>query len=149
MVADPSIDYDTLEPASMLAYVRSLIPDMELLPDPHAPQAEPSYLFDDATLVRYIAFARGKNPKRAAADACHAVAGSEMLILKSITTEDLVTKGDALGKVWEEKAARLRKEADEDDDSDGAGDNSDFLSVPFIRRPLPYDASRHFGRGRW
>lgn len=134
-------DYDQLPSDSALAYVRSLIPDMEKLRDPLNADNEDSYLFDDATLERFIAFARGNNPKRAAADACDAIGGSEMLILKVVTTEDLATKGDVLGKEWGAKATRLRRDADADDDA-GDVSNSFIASSPYLKRPVPYDPMR-------
>lgn len=137
----PDQEYDSLPSDSVLAYVRSLIPDMEKLRDPLNPDADASYLFDDATIERFIAFARRNHPKRAAADACQAIAGSEMLILKAITTEDLMTKGDALGKEWGAKATRLRREADEDEQED-LYDGSGITSAPFLKRPVPYDPMR-------
>lgn len=134
--------YDDLPADSVLAYVRSLIPDMEQLSDPHDPEAAPSYLFDDPTLERFIAFARGNSPKRAAADACMALAGSELLILKKLTTEDLMTDGPNVAKEHRERAARYRREADEDDSEE---DNSGFASAPFLKHPVPFDPQRRWG----
>lgn len=135
------LDYDDLPADSALAYVRSLIPDMEKLRDPLNEESPESYLFDDATLQRFLAFARGNNPKRAAADACDAVGGSELLILKAITTEDLATKGDVLGKEWGAKATRLRREADADDEAGDVG-NSFITSSPYLKRRVPFDPMR-------
>lgn len=137
--------YEDLEAGSVVGYVRSLIPDMEQLADPADPTIAASYLFDDATLERYILFARNGHPKRAAADACMALAGSELLILKKITTEDLMTDGAAVAKEHRERATRLRKEADEDEASEE--DNSGMFIVGFRKYPRPFDAEARIRRG--
>lgn len=146
------VDYDSLQEGDPIAFVRSLIPDMEKLDNPSDPTAEPSYLFSDRTLRDFIAFAKNNNPRRAAADACEAVAGSEALILKVLTTEDLATNGAALAKEWGAKATRLRNQAkdDEENDDDGSG----AFSVPFIKRPTQFDPQailqrNRFGFPRW
>jgi len=132
--------YDQLPADSVLAYVRSLIPDMEQLDDPINPDGAASYLFDDATLNRYIAFARGNSPKRAAADACMALAGSELLILKKLSTEDLSTDGAAIAKEHRERATRYRAEAGSDEDADE--DHGGIVRAGFPRVPALYDAER-------
>lgn len=148
MAAD--LPYDEYPADSPIAYVRSLIPDMEMLDDPLDPTAEPSYLFDDATLNRFLAFARGNSPKRAAADACVALAGSELLILKKITTEDLMTDGPNVAKEHRLRAVDLRKQADDDDE--GLEDNSGIFTAPFVPMPAPFRPGRstsRFARGGW
>lgn len=128
--------YDALAFDDPMAYVRSLIPDMEQLSDPSDPAAAPSYLFDDATLKRFLLYARDNNPKRAAADALLALAGSELLILKEITSADFSTKGSDVAKEHRMRAEDLRADADEDQRAD---DNSGLLSAPYLKHPLPFN----------
>lgn len=134
------IAYDDLPAESLVGYVRSLIPDMEQLQDPTDPDLPASYLFDDVTIERYLAFARDQHPKRAAADACMALAGSELLILKKLTAEDFATDGAAVAKEHRERATRYRAEADQDDNAEE--DNSGIFMVPFVPHPRQF---RPFG----
>lgn len=131
----PDALYET-DPTAAVALVRSLIPDMEQLPDPSGQDSTESYLFDDVTLVGYLSLNNG-SVKRAAADACDALGSSQMLILKKLTTDDLATDGPALAKEYGARAQRLRSAADNDDDR--AEDNSAFYLLPYHKRPVQFD----------
>lgn len=133
--------YGDLPADSPLGFLRAMIPDTEQLQDPQDATAAPSYLFDDATLTRYLALAKS-NVYFAAALACEAVAGSELLILKVITTEDLMTGGDKVAKEWGAKAARYRRDADAEDKGDGSG----IFRVPYVRRPPQFNAETAYRR---
>lgn len=132
--------YSDLPSDSALGDVRALIPDVEQLGDPLDPTAEDSYIFDDATLGRYLRINRD-NVKRATADACEALGTSEMLILKKLITEDLSTDGATLAKEYGAKAQRLRAQADREEEDD-SGDGTGFFRVGYARRPIPFDAER-------
>ncbi len=133
--------YEDLPADSPLAFVRALVPDMEQLQDPQDASAPPSYLFDDATLTRYLVLAKS-NIYLAAALACEAVAGSELLVLKSILTEDLQTNGDKVAKEWGAKAARLRRDAEQEE----VGDNGGIFRAPYVRRPPQFNAETAYRR---
>lgn len=83
-------------------------------------------LFSDQDVSDVLAMYTGKADqvavKRAASELLYRVAASEVLISKKITTQDLATDGPAVSAELRALAARLRKEADdEDDDADAAG----------------------------
>lgn len=132
MVAD--ILYSAREADDPIADVRALIPDIEQLTDPSDPAAEPAYIFDDATLTRYLRL-NGGSVKLATADACEALGTSEGLILKVITQDDQATNGAALMAQYGAKATRLRTQAAKDDAT--AGSDAGIIAAPFrgTRRP--------------
>lgn len=85
-----------------------------------------SQLFSDQDVSDVLAMFDGKADgvavKRAASELLYRVAASEVLTSKVITTQDLSTNGAAVSAELRALAARLRKEADdEDDQSDAAG----------------------------
>lgn len=143
--------YEDLEENDPLGDVRALIPDIEQLGNPLEPTEAVSYLFNDATLSRFLRINRG-NVRRAAADACEALGSNELMILKKITTaEGLSTDGSVLAKEYGAKATRLRAQADKADDDD-SGDGGGFVHVGYVRRPIPFDAASHVpgdGRAPW
>lgn len=148
-----------------IAEIRALIPDTERLADPAHPEAEPSYLFDDVSLARYVKLAGGSivttgeddqrvisvtassaQVLRAAAHACEALGSSEMLVLKKITSEDLATDGAVLANQYGAKAKRLRDEAQQLDDG-ASDDGGGFFLHPFVPRPAGFDAQVIASRG--
>lgn len=146
-------DYDILPEGSPIGDIRALIPDTERLADPAHPEAAASYLFDDASLSRYLRLAGGTKDEatpaqvlRATAHACEALGTSEMLVLKKITSEDLATDGATLANQYGAKAKRLRDEAQQLDD--GANDDGGgFFTVPYAKRPAGFDAETIMQRG--
>lgn len=79
-------------------YVRLLISDL---------QDEP--IFSDEEI--HTVLTHETSPKRAAAQLLLIIAGSELLLAKKLTTQDLVTDGPAVAKELREQAAVLRREA--------------------------------------
>ena len=112
--------------------IRSLVPDVELLEDPSDLAAEPSYIFDDATLQSYLALARD-NVFRAAAIAVNTLATSEALILKVLRSDDRVTDGAKLADALGNRAKWLNDQADEQDEEDGLYES--FNIFPYIEHP--------------
>lgn len=130
--------------------VRALIPDVEEIPNSNRPGDAPEYLFSDDHLgvfldtvgatptdpndsLTYVS--TGAQNFWAAALACDAIGGSEALISKVITTEDLATDGAKLGNYWTNRAKWLRQQAAqlESDEFDG------FEIVPFYPRPVHWE----------
>lgn len=109
--------------------VRHLIPDFEEVD--WRDDNSPSTLFTDEVIQTYLDVNAG-NVKRAAAQACRALAISEGLISKVIKTEDLQTDGAKLARAFLEAARDLEDSADNDEDRDGWGA---FEVVRF--RPTP------------
>lgn len=108
------------DPTSPTGAVRLLISDI----DPAAP------IFTDAQIAGYLTVA-ASNRFLAAAFALEAIAASEVLVSKKITTQDLQTDGPAVAKELRALAAQMRKNADEVDE-DGE------LFAAYI---LPFDTS--------
>ena len=115
--------------------VRALIPDVEQVD--FTGEGEPSYLFSVAHIASYLSLYGDKIPrsrvKRAAADAITAIAVSEGLISKVITTEDLQTDGSKLANSLLNGAKQLREDANKDDED--AEESFGFEIVDF--RPYP------------
>lgn len=109
--------------------VRHLIPDFEEVD--WEDNASPSTLFPDEVIQTYLDVNDG-NVKRAAAQACRALAVSEALISKVIKTEDLQTDGAKVANALLGVARDLEQSADRDDERD---DNSAFDIIPFYPRP--------------
>lgn len=107
-----SLDYS--QPVNQ---VRLLIPDIIKLEDPKDLRKPPSYLFSDMELFGYLAI-EGGNVKRAASRALMAIATSETLILKVISTDNKSTNGATLGAELRAQAKRLWDEAKEAETSD-------------------------------
>lgn len=137
------IPYEELPADSLLGFVRAMIPDIIQLDNPLDPTEAPSYLFSDGTLERFLAMNSG-SARRAAAEACLALAGNENLILKKVTTEDLATDGPAVAKEHRMRAADLRDVADREDRAKDPGIG--IFTTPLYSRPR-FDAERIMHRG--
>ena len=109
------IDY-----GSPVGQVRLLIPDED----------EGSLLLDDAKIAGYLAM-EGGDVKLAAAQALDAIASSEVLISKKITTEGgMSTDGPAVAAELRQRAEGLRQQV-----ADGVGDeDAGFDVVDFAPR---------------
>lgn len=112
----------TLDPSTELGQIRLLTTDV----------SEAFPLHTDADLTAFLAM-EGGNVKRAAAASLEAIATSETLVGKKITTQDLSTDGPAVAKDLRERAKGLRDQADKadaeaDDDADGFG--FDYVDMP-------------------
>lgn len=158
-MAQADIAFSELEDGNALGDVRALIPDTEQLPNPSNPDEEPSYLFSDSILGRYLRLhgatkdgagdyaATLAQIKRATADACYALGRSEMLILKKITSQDRSTDGSVLANQYRLMGDRLVADADAleaGDDEPGA------IVIRYRPRPAAFDgeyAAR--GSSRW
>lgn len=109
--------------------VRDLIPDIEEVD--WEDNGSPSTLFTDAQITTYL-FVNDENIKRAAAQACRALAVSEALISKVIKTEDLQTDGAKVANALLVAARDLEQSADRDDERE---DGSAFDVIPYYPRP--------------
>lgn len=109
--------------------VRDLIPDIEEVD--WEDNGSPSTLFTDAQITTYL-FVNDENIKRAAAQACRALAVSEALISKVIKTEDLQTDGPKVANALLVAARDLEQSADKDDERE---DGSAFDVIPYYPRP--------------
>lgn len=112
------IEYDTDE-----GKVRLLIADTD----------ENHLIFEDAQITGFISIARNGSVKRAAADALDAIATSEALISKVIRTQDLQTDGAKLADALRKHATELRRQADDDDETDGGASFFDIIPGPCRR----------------
>ena len=90
--------------------VRALIPDIEQLPNAADPTAPDEFMFSDAHLTAFLVL-NANDVRLAAADACEVLGTSEAIILKVITTEDLVTDGSKLMAQYLARAKQLRDTA--------------------------------------
>ena len=79
----------------------------------------------DDMIAGYLALEDG-NLRRAAAEALDAIASSEVLLSKVITTQDRSTNGAAVAESLRRHAAALRARADADD----AADEPFFMLIP-------------------
>lgn len=122
---------DLMDYGAPVNQVRLLIPDLEKLEDPRDLRKPPEYIFTDAQLTGYLAI-EGGNVKRAASRALMALATTEALILKVITTDDKQTDGAKLGAELRAQAKRLWDEAEADE-----ANNTTFQFIGF--RPVPED----------
>jgi hypothetical protein len=76
------------------------------------------YLFFSDAEIESILTMYGDNPKLAAARALETIAGSQALLLKSWSTDDLSVRGDQIAKELREVAKQLRAEAADWESSD-------------------------------
>jgi hypothetical protein len=114
----------TLDPETEVGQIRLLTTD----------QDEAFPLHTDAQLAAFLAM-EGGNVKRAAAASLEAIATSETLVGKKITTQDLSTDGPAVAKDLRERAKGLREQADQaDDDAEADADGYGFDSVAMPSR---------------
>lgn len=108
----------TTDPADPIGQIRLLTTDVD--------EAFP--LHTDAELAAFLAMEAGVI-KRAAAASLEAIATSETLVSKKITTQDLSTDGPAVAKDLRERAKGLRDQAEAErvfdlDQADGFGFDS-------------------------
>lgn len=73
--------------------------------------------FSDAEITALLGL-YDNSPKLSAARALETIAGSQVLLLKSWSTDDLSVRGDAIGKELREIARQLREEALSESSSD-------------------------------
>jgi hypothetical protein len=98
-------------------------------------------LHTDAELTAFLAL-EGGNVKRAAAASLEAIAASETLVGKKITTQDLSTDGPAVAKDLREAARLLRGQADEADAATDAATDDFGFDFVHINGPSPWS---HWG----
>jgi hypothetical protein len=129
------VDYTT-----NIGRVRKYIPDVIQLPDPKDPLAEPSYMWPDEAIQSFIDDETSNAPEsvadritifRAAASILIATANNENLILKKITTDDLVTDGPSVSKAMLATAQELRKRADDLEFTAGAEETFTIVPSPY------------------
>ena len=116
-----------------VARVRGLIPDIEELPNSADPSGPVEFIFSDPHLQSFLDL-NGGSVRLAAADACEVLGLSEALILKVITTEDLVTDGSKLMQQYLARAKQLRDV--EVNFGSGTGDVVDGFDVVPYYTPL-------------
>lgn len=122
------IDYD-----SPLGQVRLLISDV---------QSGDGQILDDMQILGFLSL-NDKNVRRAAADALDAIASSETLVSKVITTQDLQTDGSKVAQSLRNHADRLRSQANSDDIDDFAFDIVD--TTPSHRPPPELSEPQFWG----
>lgn len=128
--------------SSDIGKVRALIPDVDQVDFNET--GTPSYIFDDAHLATLLGL-YGTNedaPRvpilRAAADACEALAVSEVLISKVTKTEDLQTDGARSANAIMARAIQLRAAANQ---AEQEALEVGFTIIDFREQPaevLPY-----------
>lgn len=96
----------TYDPSTPAGQVRLLINDVG---DP--------FTFTDDEIAAFIGLAIGGSVLRAAATALDTIASNEALVSKVIKTQDLSTNGPAVAAELRARAATLRQQADDTDDS--------------------------------
>ncbi|MCW2132890.1 hypothetical protein [Arthrobacter sp. VKM Ac-2550] len=101
---------------------------------------EATPVLSDDIIDGYLSLNDG-NIYRAAADALDAVATTETLLSKKITSQDLSTDGPAVAKELRAKAASLRAKADADD---AAAETGFFDIIPFGFVPGPEGAEMRY-----
>jgi hypothetical protein len=123
--------------SSGVGRVRKYIPDLIELPDPQDLTGPKSYIFSDEELESFIndETLDGVLPetswriRRAAAWAMIALANSENLILKKITTQDQQTDGPAVARALLQAADALFAHAAREEVA--ANETELFIHVPF------------------
>lgn len=125
-----------------VAQVRSLIPDVEKIPNSLRPGSPKEYKFSDEHLQAFLDLSKltpdqvTGNPYRAAALAVSALAMTEAEIGKVIKTEDLQTNGATVMNAMQPRAAWLNSMADLwDENQDGGG----FTLVPYYLSPPQWE----------
>jgi hypothetical protein len=111
--------------ADEIRVVRTLIPDTDAV----FGAAHNEYLFTDGQITDFLTVGAG-SPIRAAAYANYAIATSEVLISKVITTQDLQTNGASVANSLINKANGLFQQADKID----AGQMNEFFDIVFPSR---------------
>lgn len=93
-----------------------------------------NYVFEDDELSTFYDV-EGDSLKRAAALALETMASNEAFVLKVIRLMDLQTNGAQTAKALMERAAALRKQADDEEYAeDGAFDIAEWVTDPFSAR---------------
>lgn len=98
----------TTDPTTAIGMVRLLCTDLD----------EVAPLFTDAQITAFLTL-ESSNVRLAAAQALDTIASSEALVGKKIRTQDLQTDGPAVAAELRERAAALRKQADDIDPATG------------------------------
>ncbi|MEV5819298.1 hypothetical protein AB0L22_08995 [Micromonospora haikouensis] len=117
----------TVDPATPVGMVRLRISDLD----------EATPLFEDAQLAALI-LAEGGNVKRGAAAALEIIAGSEVLISKVISTQDLTTNGAAVAAELRALAKTLREQAAEEEQDGGTAPGQNLLPLYAFPPPVPH-----------
>lgn len=121
---------DLADEQKQIGQVRHLIADLDPI----------NQLFTDEQLQTYLElndWDTGNKPGiyRAAADALHAVATTEVLLSKKIRSQDVSTDGPAVAKELREQASAFRARADKAEakaEAEAAATDSFFDIVPFV-----------------
>ena len=92
----------TYDPATDAGKVRLLISDTQ----------DTNHIFEDTEIASFLDIS--EDPRLAAAMALESIAVSEVLLLKVITTQNLSTHGEKMGRILKELAESLRVRVDQD-----------------------------------
>jgi hypothetical protein len=92
----------TYDPATDAGKVRLLISDTQ----------DTNHIFEDTEIAAFLEV--NDDPRLAAAMALESIAVSEVLLLKVITTQNLSTHGEKMGRILLELAVSLRTRVDQD-----------------------------------
>jgi hypothetical protein len=136
---------------SPVGRVRKYVPDLQELPDPLNPAAPPSYIFSDADIQSFISDEAGEGTvqnwhiRRAAAWAMIALANTENLILKKITTQDQQTDGPAVARQLIAAASLLFEQAKAEEAASTTASETEGLIAVFqpVTHDYAYDRITH------
>jgi len=92
----------TYDPSTDSGKVRLLISDTQ----------DTNHIFEDTEIAAFLEV--NDDPRLAAAMALESIAVSEVLLLKVITTQNLSTHGEKMGRILLELAVSLRTRVDQD-----------------------------------
>jgi hypothetical protein len=92
----------TYDPSTDAGKVRLLISDTQ----------DTNHIFEDTEIASFLEIS--DDPRLAAAMALECIAVSEVLLLKVITTQNLSTHGEKMGRILKELAESLRVRVDQD-----------------------------------
>lgn len=130
-----AIDY-----TAPLGQVRLLISDTD----------ETNLVLTDQMVNGFLGLAPGGNVRLAAADALDAIAISEVLVLKVMTTLDVQTDGASLARVLQGRAAQLRQQVADGVDGGGDFDIADIVvDIHTARERLIHEVERESSTGLW
>lgn len=130
-----AIDY-----TAPLGQVRLLISDTD----------ETNLVLTDQMVNGFLGLAPNGNVRLAAADALDAIAISEVLVLKVMTTLDVRTDGAALARVLQGRAAQLRQQVADGVDGGGDFDIADIVvDKHTARERLIHEVERESSTGLW
>ncbi|MFG1846770.1 hypothetical protein [Micromonospora carbonacea] len=119
-----------VDPATPVGMVRLRISDLD----------EAAPLFEDAQLAALIT-AEGGSVKRGAAAALEIIAGSEVLISKVISTQDLTTNGAAVAAELRALAKMLREQAADEEQDGGTAPGQALLPLYAFPEPVSWGDS--------